>query len=29
MKATLIEYTGGEISEKVKAMWREVTYTLG
>lgn len=29
MKATLIEYTGGEISEKVKTMWRKVTYALG
>jgi MinD superfamily P-loop ATPase len=29
MKATLIEYTGGNIAEKVKAMWREVTYALG
>ncbi len=29
MKATLIEYTGGNISEKVKAMWREVIYELG
>ena len=29
MKATLIEYTGGDIAEKVKAMWREVTYELG
>jgi MinD superfamily P-loop ATPase len=29
MKATLIEYTGGDIAEKVKAMWREVIYELG
>jgi MinD superfamily P-loop ATPase len=29
MKATLIEYTGGDIAERVKAMWREVTYALG
>lgn len=29
LKATLIEYTGGEITEKVKAMWREVIYELG
>jgi MinD superfamily P-loop ATPase len=29
MKATLIEYTGANIVEKVKAMWREVTYALG
>jgi len=29
MKATLIEYTGGYIAEKVKAIWREITYVLG
>jgi MinD superfamily P-loop ATPase len=29
MKATLIEYTGGEIAEKIKSLWREVTYELG
>ncbi len=29
MEATLIEYTGGDIAERVKAMWREVTYALG
>lgn len=29
MKATLIEYTGGDIAEKIKAMWREVVYELG
>ena len=29
MKATLIEYTGGDIAEKVKSMWREITYALG
>jgi MinD superfamily P-loop ATPase len=29
LKATLIEYTGGEIAEKVKAMWREITYERG
>ncbi|MFA6424635.1 MAG: 4Fe-4S binding protein [Phycisphaerae bacterium] len=29
MKATLIEYTGGDIAEKIKAMWREVIYELG
>jgi MinD superfamily P-loop ATPase len=28
MKATLIEYTGGDIAERVKALWREVTYAL-
>jgi MinD superfamily P-loop ATPase len=29
MKATLIEYTGGDIAEQIKAMWREVIYELG
>jgi len=29
MKATVIEYTGGEITERVKALWRRVTYALG
>jgi MinD superfamily P-loop ATPase len=29
MKATLIEYTGGDIAEKIKALWREVIYELG
>jgi len=29
MKATLIEYTGGDTAEKIKAMWREVIYELG
>jgi len=29
MKATVVEYTGGEITEKVKALWRQVTYALG
>ncbi|MDD5134117.1 MAG: ATP-binding protein [Phycisphaerae bacterium] len=29
MKATLIEYTGGNIAEKLKSMFREITYTLG
>jgi MinD superfamily P-loop ATPase len=29
MKATLVEYTGGAIAEKVKALWRQVTYALG
>jgi MinD superfamily P-loop ATPase len=28
MKATLIEYTGGDIAEKVKAMWRQISYEL-
>ncbi|AQQ71799.1 NADH dehydrogenase subunit I [Limihaloglobus sulfuriphilus] len=29
MRATLIEYTGGEIAEKVKSMYREIIYALG
>ena len=29
MKATLIEYTGGDIAEKVNSMFREITYALG
>jgi MinD superfamily P-loop ATPase len=29
MKATITEYTGGEIAEKIKSLWREVTYELG
>ncbi|MBN1125673.1 MAG: 4Fe-4S binding protein [Sedimentisphaerales bacterium] len=28
MKATLIEYTGGEIAGIVRALWREVVYAL-
>jgi MinD superfamily P-loop ATPase len=29
MKATVLEYTGGAVSEDVKALWRNVTYALG
>jgi MinD superfamily P-loop ATPase len=29
MKATVPEYTGGEITEQIKALWRRVTYALG
>ncbi len=29
MKATLVEYTGGQIAERVKALWRQVTYAIG
>jgi len=29
MKATLIEYTSGDIADKVKTLWREVIYALG
>jgi MinD superfamily P-loop ATPase len=28
MKATVIEYTGGWVSEEIKALWRNVTYAL-
>ncbi len=29
MKSTVIEYTCGDIADKVKALWREVVYALG
>jgi len=29
MKATVIEYTGGWVSEEIKALWRNVIYALG
>lgn len=29
MKATVPEYTGGEITELIKTLWRQVTYALG
>jgi MinD superfamily P-loop ATPase len=29
LKATIVEYTGGAITERVKAVWRQVTYALG
>ncbi len=29
MKATVVEYTGGEIAERIKALWRQVGYALG
>ncbi|MBN2512687.1 MAG: ATP-binding protein [Sedimentisphaerales bacterium] len=29
MKATLIEYTGGSISERIRTMWQELVYQLG
>ena len=29
MKATIVEYTGGAITERVKALWRQMTYALG
>jgi MinD superfamily P-loop ATPase len=29
MKATIIEYTGGQVAEDVKALWRNIVYALG
>jgi MinD superfamily P-loop ATPase len=29
MRATLVEYTGGQITETIKTLWRQVTYALG
>jgi len=29
MKATVIEYTGGCVSEEIKTLWRNVVYALG
>jgi MinD superfamily P-loop ATPase len=29
LKATIVEYTGGAITERVKALWRQITYALG
>jgi MinD superfamily P-loop ATPase len=29
VKATVVEYTGGAITERVKALWRQITYALG
>ena len=29
MKATVPEFTGGEITELIKVLWRQVTYALG
>ena len=29
MKATVVEYTGGQTTETVKTLWRQVTYALG
>jgi len=29
MKASVVEYTGGAITEQIKALWRQVTYALG
>ena len=29
IKASVVEYTSGAITEQIKAMWRQVTYALG
>ena len=29
MKASVVEYTGGAVTERIKALWRQVTYALG
>jgi MinD superfamily P-loop ATPase len=29
LKSTVLEYTGGVVSEDIKALWRNVTYALG
>jgi MinD superfamily P-loop ATPase len=29
LKSTVLEYTGGAVSEDIKALWRNVTYALG
>ena len=29
LKSTVLEYTGGAVSEDVKALWRNITYALG
>ena len=29
IKASVVEYTGGTITEQIKALWRQVTYALG
>jgi len=29
LKSTVVEYTGGAVSEDIKALWRNVTYALG
>ena len=29
MKATVVEYTGGWVSEEIKTLWRNVVYALG
>ena len=29
IRASVVEYTGGAITEQIKALWRQVTYALG
>jgi MinD superfamily P-loop ATPase len=29
MKCSVVEYTGGAVTEDIKALWRNVTYVLG
>jgi len=29
VKASVVEYTGGAITEQIKSLWRQVTYALG
>jgi len=29
LKSTVVEYTGGAVSQELKALWRNVTYALG
>jgi len=29
MKTSVVEYTGGAVTEDVKSLWRNVTYALG
>jgi CO dehydrogenase nickel-insertion accessory protein CooC1 len=29
MKASVVEFTGGQIAETIKALWRQVVFALG
>ncbi|MCK5172253.1 MAG: (4Fe-4S)-binding protein, partial [Planctomycetes bacterium] len=29
MKTSVVEYTGGAVTEDVKSLWRNITYALG
>jgi hypothetical protein len=29
IKASVVEYTGGAITEQIKVLWKQVTYALG